>query len=147
MYLIIILPIISGVFIAQTIKILTRLLRKEKVTWKSYLAYSGMPSGHAAMVVSLSTIIGLREGLDSAIFGLSFIFSFLVIRDAVGLRRYLGQHGRTLNILVKDLEDDKVLESHYPQLLERVGHTPFQVVVGGLIGFSVSVIGYYLSIG
>ena len=73
---IIILPIISGVFIAQTIKILTRIFKKEKVTWKQYLAYSGMPSGHSAMVVSLTTIIGLREGVDSAIFGLSFIFAF-----------------------------------------------------------------------
>ncbi len=146
MYLIIILPIISGVFIAQTIKILTRIFKKEKVTWKQYLAYSGMPSGHSAMVVSLTTIIGLREGVDSAIFGLSFIFAFLVIRDAVGLRQYLGQHGKTLNILVNDLKDDHVLEHQYPHLLERIGHTPLQVVIGSLIGFLVSVVGYLITI-
>ena len=78
MYLIILLPIISGVCIAQTIKILTRVVKKEKVTWKHYLAYSGMPSGHSAMVVSLTTIIGLIEGTQSTIFGLSFIFAFFL---------------------------------------------------------------------
>lgn len=145
MYLIILLPVISGVVIAQTIKIITRIHNKEKVTWKSYLAYSGMPSGHAAMVVSLATIIGLEEGFDSSIFGLTFIFAFLVIRDAVGLRRYLGQHGKTLNLLVKDLEDDRVLEKQYPQLLERIGHTPLQVIAGSLLGFAVSFIGYTLT--
>ena len=144
MYLVIILPIISGVVIAQTIKIITRLYNKEKITWKSYLAYSGMPSGHSAMVVSLATIIGLTEGIDSSIFGLTFIFAFLVIRDAVGLRRYLGQHGKTLNLLVKDLEDDRVLEKDYPLLLERIGHTPLQVIVGSMLGFFVSLGGYLL---
>jgi acid phosphatase family membrane protein YuiD len=62
----------------------------------------------------------------------------------MGIRRYLGQHGKILNILVKDLKEDEMLDENYPQLLEKIGHTPTQVIVGSLIGFTVSIIGYWL---
>jgi len=145
MFHIILLPLISGVIITQTIKLLLLYFRKEKkFTIKNYLDYSGMPSGHSAIVVSLAAIIGLEEGLNSPVFGVSFIVAIIVIRDAVGLRRYLGQHGKILNILVKDLEDDKIIEHKYPHLIEKIGHTPAQVIVGGFIGFLVSVVGYWV---
>jgi acid phosphatase family membrane protein YuiD len=103
-----------------------------------------MPSGHSALVISLTTIIALTQGLESPIFALSFVLAILVIRDAVGLRQYLGEHGKILNMLVKDLDNDKVLEKHYPHLLERIGHTPIQVLAGSALGFAVSIIGYLL---
>jgi acid phosphatase family membrane protein YuiD len=64
----------------------------------------------------------------------------------VGIRRYLGEHGKILNILVKDLkeEPDKPLNENYPHLLERIGHTPAQAIIGALIGFAVSLIGYII---
>ena len=103
-----------------------------------------MPSGHSAMVVSLAAIVGFKIGWHSPVFAITIILAVIVIRDALGIRRYLGQHGRILNILVKDLKDDKVLEEEYPHLLENIGHTPMQVFIGALIGFSVSLIGYFL---
>ena len=103
-----------------------------------------MPSGHSAMVVSLTTIIGLKIGWLSPLFAVSFIFAIIVIRDALGIRRYLGEHGKVLNVLVKDLRDDKVLDEKYPHLLERIGHTPAQVIVGSIIGFLISVFGFLL---
>jgi acid phosphatase family membrane protein YuiD len=142
MYQLLILPILAGI-IAQVAKMFVR-NNHIRFSPKNLVAYSGMPSGHSATVISLTTIVGLVEGLDSPIFALSFVFAVLVIRDAVGLRRYLGEHGRILNTLVKDLDDDKVLEKHYPHLLERIGHTPLQVAVGGVIGFLVSLIGFLL---
>jgi len=141
MYLILILPLISGA-IAQIIKFFIK-ANKQKFSFKNILAYSGMPSGHSAMIISLATITGLKLGFDSPIFAISIILAIIIIRDALGIRRYLGQHGKTLNILVKDLKDDEVLEKKYPHLLERVGHTPTQVLVGSLIGFAVSLLGYY----
>ena len=108
------------------------------------MAYSGMPSGHSAMVVSLAMIIALEEGLKSPLFAVSVILAIIIMRDALGVRRYLGEHGKILNILVKDLKDDQVLDERYPHLLERIGHTPAQVLVGALIGLLVSFIGYWL---
>lgn len=141
--LIIILPVLSGAFFAQLIKILLK-LNKEKIKWSDLVAYSGMPSGHTAMVVSLVTILYLEEGWQSPVFGFSVIFAFLIIRDAIGLRRYLGEHGKVLNALLKDLSNDEVLEKHYPHLLEKIGHTPLQVFAGAILGFSVSLIGWIL---
>ncbi len=108
------------------------------------MAYSGMPSGHAAMVISLATIMGLEQGWQSPLFAISVILAVIVIRDAVGIRQYLGQHGKILNILVKDLAEDRVLDEQYPHLLEHIGHTPLQALVGGSIGFLISFIGFYL---
>lgn len=142
MYQILLLPIIAG-FIAQAIKFIIK-SNKQKFNFKNILAYSGMPSGHSALIISLATISGLSEGLQSPIFAVSVILSIIVIRDALGIRRYLGEHGKILNVLVKDLENDKVLDKKYPHLLERIGHTPAQVLVGSLIGFSVSLIGFWI---
>ena len=136
MYIILFSPLIAGV-IAQAIKFIIR-SNKQKFSFKNMLAYSGMPSGHTAMVVSLTSIIGLVNGVDSPFFAISFVLAIIVIRDALGMRRYLGQHGRTLNILVRDLREDEMLDEQYPHLLERIGHTPLQVLVGGLIGLLVS---------
>ena len=140
MYNILLLPIIAGLF-AQIVKLFFR-TNGQDLKFKNIISYSGMPSGHSAMVVSLATIIGLEQGLSSPLFSFSIIFAIIVIRDAIGLRRYLGQHGKTLNTLVKDLGEDEMLDRSYPHLLERIGHTPFQVLVGGFIGFLVSFIGY-----
>jgi len=143
MYNILALPIISGL-IAQTIKFLIS-SNGLKAGFKNLTAYSGMPSGHSAIVISLVTITALEEGLHSPIFSISVILAIVVIRDALGIRRYLGQHGKVLNILVKDLGDDNVLEAKYPHLLEKIGHTPAQVLAGSLIGFLVSLAGWFIN--
>ncbi len=142
MFKILILPLLAG-FTAQTIKFLIK-SNQQKFKLKNFLAYSGMPSGHSAMVVSLATIVGLEEGWNSALFAICVIIATIVIRDALGIRRYLGQHGHVLNILVKDLKEDQMLDNNYPHLLEKIGHTPLQVIVGSLIGFAISILGYYL---
>lgn len=142
MYNILLLPLLSGL-IAQLAKFAFEPNRR-KFNFKNIVAYSGMPSGHSAIVASLAAITGLEFGLASPIFAVSFIFALIVIRDALGIRQYLGQHGKILNILVKDLREDQMLDEEYPRLLEKIGHTPAQVAVGAAIGILISVIGYII---
>lgn len=130
--------------LAQGTKVFLKTFRRKKLQWRDIFAYSDMPSGHTATVVSITSIIALKLGLGSPEFALSLVFMMIVITDAIGLRNYLGQHGKTLNILVKDLKDDDFLDDHYPKQLERIGHTPLQVLIGALIGLSVSIIGFLL---
>lgn len=137
----VIFPIISFI-LAQGTKVLIKSFKRKKFNWHDIFAYSDMPSGHTATVVSLSTIILLRDGIYSASFAVALVFTIIVITDAIGLRNYLGQHGKTLNILVKDLAEDDFLDRSYPKQLEKIGHTPFQVSMGALIGFVVSFIGF-----
>ena len=134
-------PVISFV-LAQGTKILLKTKRRKKLQWRDLFAYSDMPSGHTATVVSLATIIALELGLYSAEFALALVFMTIVITDAIGLRNYLGQHGKTLNVLVKDLKEDDFLDNSYPKQLEQIGHTPLQVLIGALIGAGVSLIGF-----
>ncbi len=142
MYKIILLPLLAGL-IAQAAKLVFH-TNGSGWRWRNLVKYSGMPSGHSALVSALAATTGLSEGLGSPDFAISLILAVIVIRDALGIRRYLGQHGKILNILVKDLKDDKVLDEHYPHLLEKIGHTPAQVAVGILIGLLVSFSGYFL---
>jgi hypothetical protein len=138
---------IAAMIIAQAAKFFIK-SNKEKLNFKSMMSYSGMPSSHAALVTALVAIIGLKAegGILSPLFAISLVFAVIVIRDAIGLRNYLGEHGKILNTLVKDLkeEPDKPLDYSYPKLLEKIGHTPAQVTIGILIGLAVSFLGFWL---
>lgn len=141
-YQILILPIAAGL-LSQVLKLFNG-SNQQKFNLSGLASYSGMPSTHSAIVVSLTAIIALQEGISSPFFAIAFILATIVIRDATGLRQYLGQHGKVLNILVKDLKNDDVLEHKYPHLLERIGHTPIQVLAGGSLGLIVSLAGWWL---
>lgn len=131
----VLIALISGL-LTQFIKFIIQGARGQ-FRWSSLQEYGGMPSAHTAFVVALTTVIGLHDGVDSSTFAVSFIFSLLIIRDAIGLRQFLSQHGKVLNMLIKDLPDD--IEAKYPpHLVERVGHTPLQAVIGGIIGLILS---------
>lgn len=142
MYIYLLTPIFAFI-IAQGTKIVLR-SQKRKVTWRDIFSYSNMPSSHTAVVISMVTILGLKLGIDSPIFAATFVYALIVITDAVGLRNYLGQHGKTLNILVKDLKEDEFLDQAYPKLLEKIGHTPLQVLIGGLIGIATGFMTFFL---
>ena len=139
---ILIAPLVAAL-IAQLSKVLVR-TNKQKLSWSVLWVYSGMPSGHAAITVALTTIIGLEKGFDYPGFAITLVFTLLVLRDAIGLRRQLGNQGSVLNELVDDLEDDNYLDKRYPQLLERIGHTPAQIIVGSLVGGLVAVFIYLI---
>ncbi|HKK54063.1 MAG TPA: divergent PAP2 family protein [Patescibacteria group bacterium] len=141
MYLILIAPIIAA-GLAQLIKQFT--VKKNRFKFKHFFAYSGMPSGHSSLVISLATIIALQEGVDSPIFAMSVVLTLLIITDAIGLRSYLGNHGKILNVLVKDLDEDEFLDKKYPKLLEKIGHTPLQVLAGSVLGFIVSLLAWMI---
>lgn len=142
MYVYVLTPILAFI-VAQGTKVILRSF-KRKITWRDLFSYSDMPSGHTAVVISMMTILALKLGIDSPIFAATFVYAIIVITDAVGLRNYLGQHGKTLNILVKDLKEDEFLDQTYPKLLEKIGHTPLQVLIGGIIGVAIGVITFFV---
>jgi len=142
MYIYLLCPIV-GFTIAQGAKVFLHSLN-HKITWHDVFAYSDMPSGHTAVVTALVVILGLKLGLTSPIFAVAFVFATIVVTDAIGLRNYLGQHGKTLNVLVKDLKEDEFLDRSYPRLLEHIGHTPLQALIGAIVGALTSIIFYWL---
>lgn len=97
-----------------------------------------MPSSHSAVVTSLATMVCKAYGIDSAIFAVSLIFAFVVMYDAAGIRRAAGKQAKILNKIVETpgLTGVEVSE----KLVEVLGHTPIQVLVGAMIGVVVGII-------
>ena len=104
----------------------------ELMFWRT----GGMPSSHSAIVTSLCTTIAFKNGLNSDIFLVSFVFLLVFVRDAFGVRRSSGIQAQKINELGKELEDNKALTNFKP-LKEVNGHTPMQVILGCLLGFFV----------
>ena len=94
-----------------------------------------MPSSHSALVMCLATIVGKTYGINTPVFGVAAIFAGVVIHDAAGVRREVGKQAKIINevLLKKGITGDEKLK-------ELVGHTPFQVLIGSLIGFIVGII-------
>jgi acid phosphatase family membrane protein YuiD len=135
-YKLILIPFLA-LLIAQLIKVIIDAF-KGRFSWRNLNSYGGMPSSHSAMVAALATIMGLEFGWTSPYFAISLAFAFLIVRDAVGLRQQLGQHGKILNMLIKDLPDYK--EDKYPYLQERLGHTYWQALAGILLGILIAIL-------
>ena len=122
----------------QLFKFLYDIVKEKKFNFKRLMQAGGMPSSHSAVVVVLTTMIAKAEGLTSPLFGVSLIFSFIVMYDAAGVRRAAGKQAKLLNKIVETpgLSGVEVSE----RLVEVLGHTPVQVIVGALIGLLVGII-------
>ncbi|XP_062228960.1 uncharacterized protein LOC133926840 isoform X1 [Phragmites australis] len=72
----------------------------------------GMPSTHSAGVVAVATSLGLERGFADSIFGMSVVFAAIVMYDAQGVRREVGNHAKVLNKFLvlreKALQDSEV---------------------------------------
>lgn len=136
-----------SLFIAQFIKIFT----SSPPNFSRILSSGGMPSSHASFVATLSTSVALKYGYNSDLFAIVVVFSLIVIYDAGGVRRAVGEQANVLNNLLKnidfkDLTPDRGKEIK-KDLKELIGHTPIEVLLGALLGISIALLssGYILS--
>jgi len=85
----------------------------------------GFPSNHSATVVSMATLIALREGMGHPAFGVAVTLCFIVMIDANSLRQHVGRQAAAINRLAEGKSDFKVLR-------ERMGHTLVEIS-GGIV--------------
>jgi len=104
-----------------------------------YLSGS-MPSAHSATVVALLVVVGLKDGVGSAVFGVAALFAAVVMYDAVMVRRSSGEQGAALRGLFHELKLDPVAPFRTAK-----GHTPREVVGGIVVGLVVGLIVYLLT--
>lgn len=124
--------------LAQALKIPTYWLVEKKLDWHRFFGSGGMPSSHTASVISITLMIGANLGFDSPIFAISLAFSMVVMYDATGVRRETGKQGAVINdILEKVLIDGKPISDD--EFKELVGHSPFEVAGGFLVGCLVAI--------
>ena len=136
----VLLACISSWFCAQFIKTVISILYGrihslyelvENLIWKT----GGLPCSHSALVASLSTTVGFRNGISSDIFILSLCFFMVTIRDAVGVRRSNGIQAQKINEIGRLLNKKDIID--YKPIREVNGHTPMEVTIGCLLGFFI----------
>ena len=125
-------------FSIQTFKVIWDLVTTKQFNFKRIMGAGGMPSSHSAVVTSIATLIGKYEGVTSPLFALAGVFAFIVMYDAAGVRRAAGKQAALLNKIVNTpgLTNLQVHE----KLVEVLGHSPKQVIVGAVIGIVAGLI-------
>ena len=122
---------------AQLSKIIVELVRHGKVSLRVLTTTGGMPSAHSALVTSLAAGVGQTVGWASPEFAIATIFAIIVMYDAAGVRQAAGKQARILNQMIDELFREHPTFSE-DRLKELLGHTPFQVIVGSILGVTIS---------
>ena len=128
--------------VAGVLKVIVELAINKKLSLVRIIGAGGMPSSHTSTVVSLAIATGYYIGLYSADFAISVILAIVVVHDAVGVRLETGKQAKILNKMVFDTDVFEEINME-KRLKEYVGHTPLQVLVGGIVGIIVSIICIY----
>ena len=127
---------VAGWFVAHFIKCGRYVAKNKKFNIAVLMSSGGMPSSHSSTVCAMVTATARACGTSAPEFALAFIFAFIVMYDAAGVRRAAGEQAKVINRMAQDIAEgeNKYLDK---DLKEFIGHTPIQVLVGGAIGILV----------
>jgi acid phosphatase family membrane protein YuiD len=118
--------------IAQFSKPLIHYVHSRRLSVRYFVTAGGMPSSHSAVVVALATRVGIDTGLSSVPFAIASVFAAVVMYDAAGVRRAVSIQARILNRMLTEMIEAQHFNEN--RLRELIGHTPFEVFVGALLG-------------
>ena len=132
---------------AQIIKIIINLIVNKKFDISRLFGDGGMPSGHSATVMSLTSLIGWGYGFNSPIFAIAGILAIIVMNDASGVRFEAGKHATSIKQIAEIMNGmltgkDQTIRTE--KLKELVGHTPLQVLCGALLGLFTATVAILL---
>ncbi len=133
-YAMFLIPLIV-IVCAQSVKFIRFSLR-HGIDWNYLFAPGHMPSAHSAFVAALVTTIGYYDGISTGAFAVAVGFATIVMYDAMRIRMQIGEQGKFLNELVREL--DEIDRRKFPHLKERVGHYGREVLAGVIFGCILS---------
>ncbi|MFD1039812.1 divergent PAP2 family protein [Virgibacillus byunsanensis] len=142
------LTALVGIGTAQFLKVPVKYMEHGTWDWKRLFGTGDMPSSHSSAVAALTTYVALKKGIPSIDFGVSSIFSLIVVYDAMGIRRQTGEIAMEVNVLNEQLEKFADTTPGYDhkkrkkKLEELLGHMPIEVVGGALLGVAIGAISY-----
>ncbi len=127
----ILLAVILAGFGAQLLKLILYWFKHKSLSWHDLVVTGGMPSSHSAFVTALATSVYLQEGASSA-FAISLVLALIILRDAFGVRRAVGEEGKALQKLFK-------VNHMRSKVYYSLGHTPLQVIGGAVLGLAIAI--------
>lgn len=131
---------------AQIIKTVLNLITTNKFNAERLIGSGGMPSSHSSFVCAATMATGRSVGISSPEFAIIFIVAMVVMYDAMGVRRAAGLHAKEINKMNRLIEensevfDDDISENKSKELKEYLGHTPFEVLGGALLGIIIALL-------
>lgn len=129
---------LSAWIVAQALKLAVAAVREKRFDFRWLIGTGGMPSSHAAGASCLAAATGFEYGFNSVYFALAASFAIVVMFDAQGVRRATGWQARILNKITEDIYwQGKINEK---RLRELIGHTPVEVIAGGLLGVLIAIV-------
>lgn len=126
-----------GGFSAQVIKVILHFIKQKPVNFRLLVQTGGMPSSHSSSMTGMAFSVGINTGFDSILFAVALGVSLVVMYDAAGVRQAAGKMAGILNKMTEDIylhHPDQVPE----RLRELLGHTPVEVLVGGVLGIFIA---------
>lgn len=119
-------------FLAHLTKFTVAALKGDvQLSW--FWRMGGIPSAHTALVSSLVAVTAILDGINSPFFAMTAVLATIVIYDALGVRRTVGEHARVLKTLINP--DDS---TEFTTTSKRtVGHQPLEVLAGIALGVSI----------
>lgn len=125
--------------LAQLLKFSIALVRG-KADLRYLYASGGMPSVHSAVVCSLAAYALFAGGAMSPLFGITAVFAAIVMYDSFGVRRSTGEQAKTINQLITELGRTGSVRdtSSFNNVREILGHKPFEVLVGAILGIATA---------
>ena len=129
--------------VAQVLKVVIQLLTKQRLDWRRIWGSGGMPSSHSAFVCACAASTGMLYGFSSPLFAIAAVIAIVVMYDAANVRKAAGEQAKILNYIMDHWTEMKPA-LFGKELKELLGHTPFQVLMGGLLGIAVGLVGAWL---
>jgi uncharacterized protein len=129
---------ILGWTAAQFLKVITNAFMIKKFDLSRLIGSGGMPSSHSGFVMAVAVKTGMVVGFDSPIFAVAISFALIVMYDAAGVRRAAGHQAKVINQIINDLSHRKGIQQD--KLKELIGHTPFEVIAGAILGIIIGII-------
>ena len=126
-------------FAAQALKIVYNFIRFRKIDLRLFFSSGSMPSSHSALVTGTATAVGIVAGWQSVEFGMAAVLASIVMYDASGVRRAVGEQAKILNFMM-DNWDNLTPEMFKQDLKELIGHTPLEVATGAVLGIILALI-------
>ena len=135
---------ITGWCVAQVLKTLINVILIGRFDPERLWGAGGMPSSHSSTVCAMTVACGRYVGVHSPVFAVAAVLAIIVMYDAMGVRRETGEQAKVLNRLLTTWMESGAENMPFladKKLKEMVGHTPFEVlsgaVLGTVIGFAV----------
>ena len=125
---------------AQILKTIVYAIINRRIDLPRLIGDGGMPSSHSATVTAVAVTSALTFGLGSFEFGVTLILAFIVMHDAMGVRKETGKQAKVLNSMIEFIDSMGKNLSPEEKLKEFVGHSPLQVFAGAALGLVIALV-------